>query len=212
MSSTQWLATALAITWVTAGLVAAVVMRRSGYDLKLWLGLGILLGPFAVVVAADHLRHLPRRPAVAEDERRPGTLDLLAGIDGSAQSIAAVKTALDLFGDQVTSLTLATVIDYDTRGSLTGRRSQEKAYARLVEVADDLGFKPVHLKLLFGRPTTELEVFASETDVELMVLGARGHGMSEAVLGSVSSRLIGSSPVPVFAGPAKPRSDGRGNL
>jgi nucleotide-binding universal stress UspA family protein len=40
-----------------------------------------------------------------------------------------------------------------------------------------------------------------EADIEMIVVGARGHGVSEALFGSVTKRLIGGCGIPVFVGP-----------
>ncbi len=206
MSSTQVLALVLIVTWLAGGAIVAVLMHRSGHDLRLWLGLGVLLGPFAALFAADRLRHLPRRGAIASDDTRRGGLDLLAGIDDSTESVAAAKVALEL-NRQITSLTLATVLDYDSSGPFSGIDRQARAYGRLVDVADEIGYQPVELKLLFGRPSKEIATFARDAGMELIVVGARGHGMSRALLGSVSSELIGTSTVPIFVGPSNAHSE-----
>ena len=204
MGSTEILVLALIVVWFGSGAVVTLWMKRSGYDLKLWLALGSLLGPFSFVFAAERIRDHPRRHTIDAADRREGTLDVLAGIDPSDESVRAVTEALELFGDKVTNLTLVSVLDYDSSGPFSGIGAQSKAYDRLVAVATEIGFQSVELEILYGRPSTELAVFARDAGIELIVIGARGEGMSRALLGSVSSELIGTSEVPVFVGPARP--------
>lgn len=204
MGSTEILVLALILVWFGSGAVVTLWMRRSGYDLELWLALSLLLGPFSFVFAAERIRHLPRRHAIDIADRADGAFDVLAGIDPSGESVRAVTQALELFGGNVTNLTLVSVLDYDSSGPFSGIGAQSKAYDRLVAVATEIGFQAVELEILYGRPSTELAVFARDAGIELIVVGARGEGMSRALLGSVSSELIGTSEVPVFVGPARP--------
>lgn len=202
MFSTEVLIVLLVVTWLAGGLVAAIGMRRSGGDFGLWLGVGVVLGPFAGWLALDRLRHLPVRPPLAQQEFRPGPLDILIGIDGSASSVAAARTALGLLGGDLTSLTLVMVLDHESSGAFSGIGAQSEAYARLAEVAAEIGCEPDEMKVLFGRPATELAMFAGEAGIELIVVGAKGHGLSEAMFGSVTGELIRNSNVPVLVGPS----------
>lgn len=202
MFSTEVLVVLLAVTWLAGGLVAAVAMRRSGGDFGLWLAVGILLGPFAGWLALDRLRHLPRRLPVTKAEIHPGPLDILIGIDGSASSVAAARACLAMLGDNLSSLTLVMVLDHESSGAFSGIEVQSEAYARLAEVAEEIGCDPDELKVLFGKPATEMTVFAREAEIELIVVGARGHGLTEAMFGSVTGELIRTSNVPVLVGPA----------
>lgn len=201
MDSTQVLIALLVVTWVAGGAAIALVMARSGHDLGLWLALGVLLGPFTAFFAFErHVLDRDRR-APRTAELRTGPFDVLAGIDDSEESIEAVRAALSLFGDSVTSLTLATALDYEASASFTGIAPQSQAYSRLADVASGLEFDPIEIVLLYGPPGETIGRLAQETGFELIVLGARGQGMSEALFGSVTEELIGSAPVPVFVGP-----------
>lgn len=202
MFSTEVLVVLLVVTWLAGGLVAAVAMRRSGGDFGIWLGVGIVLGPFAAWLALDRLRHLPVRAPLSAEEFHPGPLDILVGIDGSASSVAAAQTALGLLGDDVTSLTFVMVLDHEASGAFSGIGAQSQAYARLAAVAEEIGCEPDELKVLYGRPAAEIAGFAREAGIELIVVGARGHGLTEAMFGSVTGELIRSSSVPVLVGPS----------
>lgn len=112
--------------------------------------------------------------------------------------------ALTLFGDTLNSLTLVTALNYETRGSFTGIVPQSDAYSRLIDVASKLEFEPIEIMLLYGPPSETIAGLAQEGGFELLILGARGHGMSEALFGSITAKLIGSTQVPVFVGPHVP--------
>lgn len=76
---------------------------------------------------------------------------------------------------------------------------------QLHQAAEDIGFRPVETRLLFGRADRALMEYANEAGIELVVVGARGHGISESLFGSVTSRLVGGYHLPVFVGPRDDR-------
>ncbi len=201
MDPNQALIALLIITWVAGGTAIALIMSRHGHDLGLWLPLGILLGPFAAFFAFERHSLDRQRGITSTREMRTGPFDAVAGIDDSEESVMAVEAALSLFGDSLSSLTLATAVDYEASASFTGIEPQSQAYARLARVASELDFDPVEIELLYGSPAETIGRLAQEEGFELIILGARGHGMSEALFGSVTEKLVGGAPVPVFVGP-----------
>lgn len=200
MSAAQGLAL-VGLTWLIIGVVIGFAMRRRGHDFWVWLSMGAVLGPLAIPLTIERARFHPI------DYRNPtplhggGRFDVLAGIDGSPESVAAVKSALALFGGYVTSLTLAKVLDYDSGGTFTGAEVQVEARGQLKEASRAIAFQPVYTRLLFGRADRALVEYATQSGIELLVVGARGHGMSEALFGSVTARLVGGYRLPVFVGP-----------
>jgi nucleotide-binding universal stress UspA family protein len=194
----------VAMTWAIIGFIVAFVMRRRGHDFSVWLVLGVALGPLVVPLAIERARyHKAReyRPRASPTPPHVG-FDLLAGVDGSDEAFRAIDTALKLFGGRVSSVTVATILDFDSESSTSGLEAQTAAEEMLDEVADRLEYDPVGTKVLFGRPAGALSEFARTSGMELIVVGARGRGATEALFGSVTSRLVGSSEVPVFVGPA----------
>jgi nucleotide-binding universal stress UspA family protein len=201
MSSTNALMV-VALTWLVIGLLVAVVMRRRGFDFWVWLALGALLGPLSVPLAYERaVFHPVEYESTYRPKKAAGRLDVLAGFDGSTESVSAVRSALVLFGDSVTSVTLVTVLDRDSGASPAGAESQAEARQLLAQAAGEIGFEPVETELLFGRPDEAMAEYANERDFELIVVGARGHGVSETLFGSVTGRLVGGSGVPVLVGP-----------
>jgi nucleotide-binding universal stress UspA family protein len=195
--------TGLGVAWILVGVVLSVVMRRRGHDLFVWLVLGAVLGPLSVPLAIERLRieavH-PSQPAWA-----PGECDLLAGLDGSPESVEAVRRAVRLFGTRVTSVTLATVLDHDSRDSTSGGELHEAAHVMLERARETLELPAARIEVLYGRPDSALTAYARSGGMDCVVVGGRGHGASEALFGSVTERLVADSPVPVLVGPRADR-------
>ena len=194
----------VALAWAAIGVVVAFLMRRRGHDLFVWLVLGVALGPLVVPLAIERARY---HSAVEHQSRGAPTpphagFDLLAGVDGSPDSVNAIDTAVSMFGGRVSSVTIATVLDYDAQDSVTGQEVQEEARKMLDEVSAKIIYDPVDKMVLFGRPDKALAEFARTSGMEMIVIGARGHGASETLFGSVADRLVRGCVVPVFVGPA----------
>jgi nucleotide-binding universal stress UspA family protein len=133
---------------------------------------------------------------------------IVCGIDGSADSQAAVKVAAQ-FADRLGStLILAHVVElahvpYAAAYPLGGfagpmatadeTESEEEAAARLLErVAADAGLADAERRVTIGHPAERLADVADEEDADLIVVGSRGRGaLKAAFLGSVSHNLIG---------------------
>ena len=195
----------VALTWVAIGVVVAFLMRRRGHDFSVWLVLGVALGPLSVPLAVERSRF----HGAAEHQSR-GTptpphagFDIVAGIDGSEEAILAVGAAVELFDHRISSLTLATVVDWDSKDSPAATEVREEARRLLERALDQVAYEPVDTTVLYGRPDEALKEFARTSGMELVVVGARGRGTSETLFGSVTSRLVGGSEIPVFVGPAR---------
>lgn len=184
--------------WLALGLAAVAVMRRRGHDTFEWGVLFMFLGPLALPLAVSADRQRPPQP---DAPIREGRLDVLVAHDGSAGAAAAVRATLELLGPQVTSLTVAAVIDLEAASTVRGRETQRDAQARLDAVASDLAgavtTAPVDTVILFGEPAHALQDFAAEHGYELIVAapgsaGGPGHGRR------ATGRLAAASPVPVL--------------
>lgn len=192
------------LIWATIGVVVAFLMRRRGHDFFVWLVLGVALGPLVVPLAIERARY----HSAAEHQSRGAPtpphvgFDLVAGVDGSQEAVDAINSALELLGGRVSSVTLATVLDYDSKDSLSGQEVQTGARELLDETAAKVAYAPVDKMVLFGRPDKAIAEFARTSGMELIVVGARGHGTTEALFGSVTGRLVGGCEIPVFVGPA----------
>jgi nucleotide-binding universal stress UspA family protein len=211
VSSTAFLSLLMA-TFACIGLVLAIVMGRLGRSSFAWGLLGLLLGPIALLLALVEVRN--ERPwwtrLVASGDPGGGPVDVLVGIDGSPESATATTAALELLGGRVGRLTLVAVTELDE--SYAGRearlrrqgeleRQAEAVRAWLEERDGAAGARPLvvpELRLMAGRPAATLDTIAAEDGYDLLVVGARGAGLSKVLLGSVASRLAARASVPVL--------------
>lgn len=192
----------VAAVWVAIGVVCAFVMRRRGHDFYVWLALGTVLGPLVIPLAIERARFhetVDRRSESIPTPARSG-FDVVAGVDGSDESLAAITSALELFGNSITSLTIATVLDYDSESAKAGNEPRLQAQGMLDEAAAATELDLVRTEILYGRADRALAEWARNYGAELIVVGARGHGATEALFGSITQRLVGACEVPVFVG------------
>ncbi|HET7519847.1 MAG TPA: universal stress protein [Actinomycetes bacterium] len=211
MTSTAFLSLMMA-TFACIGFVLAVVMGRLGHSPYAWGPLGLLLAPIALLLALVEVRN--ERPwwtrLVASGDPGGGPVDVVVGIDGSPESAAATTAALELLGGRVGRLTLVAVTDLDD--SYAGREERRRLQGELERQAEGVRDRlrerdgPVQanptvvpeLKLMAGRPATVLDTIAAEDGYDLLVVGARGAGLSRVLLGTVASRLAARASVPVL--------------
>lgn len=191
------------IAWIVVGLLSGLWMARHGHD-PLWTLIAVVLGPLFVPIAIERVQ---RRPGVATFGRKgapprrsdagPG-LRVLVGYDGSAESKRGLATALRLFGPHCGLLVLAEVVHFETAENATvaDLDAGSERLAGLVSDAEIAGV--VHTEVLAGAPGPTLRGFAEHQDMDLVVVGRRGRGVSTRLLGSVSADLIENSPVPVL--------------
>ena len=167
------LAVAIVGGWLAIGVVAVEVMRRRGHDTFAWAVPFLFLGPLAVPLAITADRNRPVEPP---RPLPPGGLDLLVAHDGTADSQAALDAALGMLGTQMTSVTLAAVVDIEAASTVRGQDTQREAQARLDALAGDLSTRtavPVATVILFGEPAHALQHYALENGYELIVAGSR---------------------------------------
>jgi nucleotide-binding universal stress UspA family protein len=193
MSTTTQLV--LVAVWLASGLVAALIMARRGHRHWYWTLLAVLLGPMAVPVLAER-----RSGETTQVEAlRPGQVEpgrhLIVGIDGSPDAEHAATTAVDLLRECLGQVTLATVVDYDAAAD---SQDMARARARLGAVAGTLdGWDPAHA-VLVGPPVDALLAFAADQHADLIAVGPTGHGLSQRLVGSVTTGLLAHSPIPVL--------------
>lgn len=202
----------IGVTWLSIGVVLALVMRRRGHMGFSWFVLGTLMGPMAVVFAVDTVLHDAPDDAQVVDPGvvRPGHIDVLVGVDGSPASVAAVETAARLLRPALGRLTLATVIDRDEPPGSDAERAahvrleRARARVRALDPAMELLRGPrsePELVILRGRPAEVLSAHAVDGGYEVLVVGSRGAGLAKTVLGSVAEALASRSAVPTLVVP-----------
>lgn len=199
-----------ALVWIALGLGTGFWMVRRGHDHR-WVYLAVLLGPLFVPIAVERVRN---RPIVVGDHPVPvrnGGLRVLVGYDGSPESRDAVAAAQRLFGPYASTLVLAKVVSYDAAEDET-QVDVDAARSGLAETAAALGASGAGFEVLAGPPAETLCKLACEQDMDLLVVGRRGRGLSQRVLGSVAERVVKDARLPVLVvhGPgAQPGQQGR---
>ena len=195
---------AVAVAWVAMGVIAVAVMGRRGHDPFGWAVLFLFLGPLALPWAFTSDRHRPPPPVAPRHE---GGLDVLVAHEGSPEDDAALEVALNILGGQLTSLTIAAVVDLEAPTTVRGRDTQREAQERLDNLARRAAVSttaPVDTVILFGEPSHALQHFAAEHGYELIVAGSRASGRAPLATRKVAQRLATAASVPVLIGPSAP--------
>ena len=130
-------------------------------------------------------------PGLARASADSGLVDVLFGSDGSSGSAAALDAALAVLGDRLGRLTLATVVPF---GDIAA--PERRATEGLRQLMDRT--PAADLEVLHGHPASALRRFAVEGGYGLIVVGTRGRGLTNAILGSAADRLAHDSQIPVL--------------
>ncbi len=189
----------------TLGLAAGFWMVRRGHDPR-WIYLGALLGPIFVPIAVERVRNHPVVVGAQPVLRGPGPR-VLVGFDGSPESREAVATADRLFDPRTTLLVLAQVVSYDAAEDAE-HADVDDARARLAEAVAEVGWPGATVEVLAGPPAEALCTLAREQQMDLLVVGRRGRGLSERMLGSVAERVVRDARLPVLVAHASGASPG----
>jgi nucleotide-binding universal stress UspA family protein len=156
----------------------------------------------------------------AGTNRKGGEMEksIVCGVDGSADSEAALTVAARLAHRLGTRLVLANVVEYvdppyATVGAIRPGAvraplaevlgEQVRAGERLLEeMAEGARLEMAERRVVSGLAAERLADLADEEDAELIVVGSRGRGAFKAAfLGSVSTSLIGVARCPVLVVP-----------
>jgi nucleotide-binding universal stress UspA family protein len=194
MSGSAFAWVTLAI-WLIGGLAGYYYLYRHGHPSPVWLLAGLVLGPFSLLVFMDRVE--PSSHVLVE---QPGTatadMTVVVGLDGSAVSREALAVAERLMEPRH-HLVLCEVVDYDAETDPSGQ-AVAAATKRLQQTADTLPGDNVTVEVLAGRPAQALDEAAETHDADVIVVGTRGRGLSQRLLGSVSEDLLASSKRPVL--------------
>ncbi len=194
MTTTQVL---VVLIWVASGLLAAVMMGRRGHSHWYWSLVALLLGPFAWPVLDERSSgDTPHTQQLRGGKTKPG-IHLVVGVDGSPEAAHAATVAVDVLNAAIGRVTLATVVDYDAEESST-EEMNALARSRLRLASSRLKDWGPAEAVLMGPPVKALTEFATEQAADLIVVGPRGRGLSQRLLGSVASGLVSGSPTPVL--------------
>jgi nucleotide-binding universal stress UspA family protein len=205
MSATAALFSVLVI-WALIGVLMSMVMGRHGYSAFKWGLLGVVFGPMVIPLAMGQGRLRPQAELLQAGAGSPGPVDVVAGVDGSPEALAALGAAVALLGPRVGRLVLASVIDYESAGVEHGETKEQAAQA-LEDAARPVAHLDPELEILSGPPATALAWFVREGAFDLLVVGARGRGLSMRLLGSVATHLACQDRFPVLIAGGRCRPD-----
>lgn len=134
---------------------------------------------------------------------------ILVATDGSEPAAEAVAFAAELAGEHaaelivvhvVPAVDIAPVLGFGLGGAFPHEPSAEdrRLLADAVAVAEDCGVVATSM-VLRGDTVDEIVAYADSRDVDLIVVGSRGHGaIASALLGSVSLGVMSESRRPVI--------------
>ncbi len=136
---------------------------------------------------------------------------ILIATDGSPSSAEAVEFGLELAAEeqaQVIFVHVAPAVDVlpvagysfgagNAHAPHTIDASDRRPLVDAEQIAAQEGIA-AHSKLLSGNAADEIVAYADSEDVDLIVIGSRGHGtVASILLGSVSRRVLSESKRPV---------------
>lgn len=197
------------VIWIGTGLATGLWMARRGHDWG-WTLIAVLLGPLFVPIALERAEREPR-VALHGTDGEPGPrsetsgVRVLVGIDGSEDATRSLTAAMDLLGGRCGLVVVAEVVSFDDADPED--RHLEPAQGHLDEAASLVVQTPVNREVLAGPPGEALSRYASDHEMDVAVVGRRGRGMSERLLGSVSAYLVRHSEVPVLVVEPRTPSD-----
>jgi len=191
------------VAWIVVGMLTGLWMARRGHD-PLWVVIGAVFGPLFVPVAIERVQRRPelgvygQKATVApRSDATPG-LRVLIGLDGSPESERALSTFLQLLGPYCGHLVLAEVVRFES-AEYADRAEVDAATQRLTTTASGVqNSGTVEIEVLAGAPGPTLRLFAVHNDIDIIVAGRRGQGLSTRLVGSASADLVERSTVPVL--------------
>lgn len=132
---------------------------------------------------------------------------VLLPTDGSRGSDLALSEAIDVATETTAALHLFHVVEtanlgFDVRSVLTDAELAKRGETTLddpVATAESAGIEPVTSSVALGKPYREILDYIKEQDIDLVTVGTQGKtDFSRYVLGSVTTKLLRTSPVPVL--------------
>ncbi|WP_265112515.1 universal stress protein [Halosolutus halophilus] len=133
--------------------------------------------------------------------------DVLVPTDGSDHARRALRLGSAIASRHGATMHLLSVVDEPTLGLAVGSspaadRLEEHARDVLEEastIATNAGVDDVVTAIEFGSVTQEIQSFADEADVDLVVMGTHGRtGLDQHLLGSITERVLRTAPAPVL--------------
>lgn len=192
------------------GLVITATRGRSGFK-RLILGsvterlMRTLSCPLLVVRSPEH-------EFVTTMEQKIRLQKILVGCDFSPDSGRAFDHGLSLAQEFEAELHLAHVIEPPIQPNLLAEETlvsgeiQQDYHDQLIQKLKDMvpgeasNWCAPQTSIMEGQPYDELVKYAHTRDIDMIVLGVRGHGLVKTLfLGSTTDRVIRNSPCPVLS-------------
>ncbi len=156
--------------------------------------------------------HSPDKAFVASDDQEVNIKRILIGCDFSPDSDVAFEHGLSLAQEFESELHLAHVVETSIYQQLHKTESpveeelQQEIQTRLIKKMQDMvpeearnWCKP-QTSLLGGHPYEELVKYAEKNNIDMIVLGTRGHGLVKSLLvGSTTDRVVRNAPCSVLS-------------
>ncbi len=137
--------------------------------------------------------------------------NILVGVDGSKPSVQACHYAMDLATQTSAQLTFLFVIEtpqvipvgplsgYVTTAPARSEEEVRKAEAIVEQVAKERPGLKITTRVELGDPVDTICDVAKNMNVDLVIVGARGHNAAQRfLLGSVSDRVVHHASCPVL--------------
>ena len=129
---------------------------------------------------------------------------ILVAIDDSQEARDALKHALEQFSEatiyvvhvpEVANITLDTSYDASMTDEAEERAKDILETARTI--AGEYG-RPIETELVFGHPAKAVVSYATENEIDQIVIGSRGKGgVKRVLLGSIAETIIRRADCPV---------------
>ncbi len=156
--------------------------------------------------------HSPDKALADSDAQEVNIKRILIGCDFSPDSDVAFEHGLSLAQEFQSELHLAHVVETSIYQQLHKTESpveeelQQEIHTRLINKLQDMvpedarnWCKP-QTSLLDGHPYEELVKYAEKNNIDMIVLGTRGHGLVKSLLiGSTTDRVVRNAPCPVLS-------------
>lgn len=156
--------------------------------------------------------HSPDKELADPEDQEVNIKSILIGCDFSPDSGVAFDFGLSLAQEFQSELHLAHVVETSLYQELHKTDSaveeeiQQEVRTRLVQKLQDMvpedarnWCKP-RTDLLDGHPYEEIVKYAEQNDMDMIVLGTRGHGLVKSLLiGSTTDRVVRRAPCPVLS-------------